>query len=256
MGLSHRLKWPDEFKLLTADRVSKGFNVVQIVAGLYPDMPPFDPRGANEAGFPWETNYARIRPEYFDAVDLRLKHLANAGIAPCLVGAWGYFMPWMGVEKTKQHWRYLIARYGALPIFWCAAGEANLPYYLVKGFPFDDREQVKSWTEVMRYIREIDPYHRPLSIHPTGLGKLSARGAVDDESLLDFDMLQTGHGMREVLAPTVKTVRESYAAKPTMPVINSEVCFEMLGDNIPAEIPRLMFWAIMLRRELVRAARF
>ena len=39
------------------------------------DMHAFDPRGANEAGFPWETNYARIRPEYFDAADQRLRHL-------------------------------------------------------------------------------------------------------------------------------------------------------------------------------------
>ncbi|PYJ02802.1 MAG: alpha-L-rhamnosidase [Verrucomicrobia bacterium] len=246
MGLCHRLQWPDEFKTLTADRAAKGFNVVQIVAGLYPDMPPFDPRGANEAGFPWDTNYARIRPEHFDAADRRLRHLVDSGITPCLVGAWGYFMPWMGVEKAKQHWRYLIARYGAYPVVWCAAGEANLPYYLVKGFPFDDREQVKGWTQVMRYIRETDPFRRPLSVHPTGLGRLSARGAVEDESLLDFDMLQTGHGMREVLQPTVKTVRASYAASPVIPVINSEVCYEMLGDNIPAEIPRLMFWASIM----------
>src|ERR1043166_8398214 len=246
MGLCHRLEWPDEFKTLTADRVTKGFNVVQIVAGLYPDMPPFDPRGANEAGFPWETNYTRIRPEYFDAADRRLEHLVDAGITPCVVGAWGYFMPWMGVDKAKQHWRYLIARYAALPVVWCAAGEANLPYYLTKGFPFDDRQQVKEWTQVMRHIRETDPFHRPLSIHPTGLGRLSARGAVEDEALLDFDMLQTGHGLREVLAPTVNTVRASYTAKPVMPVINSEVCYEMLGDNIPAEIPRLMFWASVL----------
>src|ERR1700722_8700699 len=54
MGLAKRLQWPDEFKALAADRVQKGFNVVQIVAGLYPDMPPFDKRGENEAGFPWE----------------------------------------------------------------------------------------------------------------------------------------------------------------------------------------------------------
>jgi len=31
-----------------------------------------------------------------------------------------------------------------------------------------------------------------------------------------------------------------------MPVLNSEVCFEQLGGEIPAEIPRLMFWASML----------
>ncbi|MBE3038947.1 MAG: DUF5060 domain-containing protein, partial [Chloroflexi bacterium] len=58
MGLTERLGWPDGFKALAADRKEKGFNVVQVVAGLYPDMPAFDPRGMNEAGFPWEKDYA------------------------------------------------------------------------------------------------------------------------------------------------------------------------------------------------------
>jgi hypothetical protein len=246
MGLCRRLRWPDEFAQLTDDRVGKGFTVVQIVAGLYPDMPPFDPRGANEAGFPWEEGYARIRPEYFDMADRRLYHLVESGIVPCIVGMWGYFLPWMGVERAKQHWRYLIARYGAWPVVWCIAGEANLPYYLTEGFPFDDREQVHGWTEVMRYVRDNDPWHRPISIHPTGLGRLTARGATDDESLLDFDMLQTGHGLWETLAPTVETMRRSRAAEPRMPVLNSEVSYEALMDRIPAEIVRLMFWTSML----------
>ncbi len=69
-----------------------------------------------------------------------MRYLVEQGFTPCIVGAWGYFMPWMGVEKMKAHWRYLIARYGALPVVWCAAGEANLPWYLAKGFPYDDRE--------------------------------------------------------------------------------------------------------------------
>ena len=99
MGLCQRLHWPDEFQQLAADRKAKGFNVIQIVAGLYPDMPAFDPRGANEAGFPWENDYARIRPEYFDAADQRLRYLVEQGFTPCIVGAWGYFMPWMGVDE-------------------------------------------------------------------------------------------------------------------------------------------------------------
>jgi len=52
MGLCKRLTWPDGFETLTADRVRKGFTMVQIVAGLYPDMEPFDDRGLNEAGDP------------------------------------------------------------------------------------------------------------------------------------------------------------------------------------------------------------
>src|SRR4051812_21086652 len=214
MGLCDRLKFPDDVKKLTADRKAKGFNVIQIVAGLYPDMPPFDPRGANEGGFPWEKEYARINPAYFDAADKRLQYLADEGFTPCIVGAWGYFMPWMGVDKMKQHWRYLIARYGAMPVVWCAAGEANLNWYLDKPFPVDDRKQVAQWTQVMRYIRETDPYHRPLTIHPTGLGRLSARHATDDVNLLDIDMLQTPHGQRDAVEPTLRTVQQSYADKP------------------------------------------
>ena len=44
MGLCQRLHWPDDFQQLAADRKAKGFSVIQIVAGLYPDMPAFDPR--------------------------------------------------------------------------------------------------------------------------------------------------------------------------------------------------------------------
>jgi len=38
MGLCKRLKWPEGFETLLADRVRKGFSVIQIIAGLYPDM--------------------------------------------------------------------------------------------------------------------------------------------------------------------------------------------------------------------------
>jgi hypothetical protein len=116
MGLCERLKWPEEFQTLTEDRLHKGFNVIQIVAGLYPDMAAFDPRGRNEAGFPWEAEYRRIRPEYFDRADDRLLYLVDRGMMPCIVGAWGYHLPWLGVDRMKKHWRYLVARYGALPV--------------------------------------------------------------------------------------------------------------------------------------------
>ncbi len=246
MGLCHRLRWPEEFQQLTADRKAKGFNVIQIVAGLYPDMFPFDPRGANEAGFPWETNYTSIRPEYFDEADKRLGYLVDQGLTPCLVGAWGYFMPWMGVAKMKAHWRYLIARYGAWPVVWCAAGEANLPWYLAKGFPYDDRQQVHDWTEVLRFIRATDPWHRPLTLHPTGIGPLTARHSTDDAGLLDFDMLQTPHGRAEAVPVTISTVRQSYGASPIMPVIDGEASYEMLSDSLPTEWTRRMFWVCLM----------
>ena len=242
MGLCDRLRWPDEFARLTADRAAKGFNVVQLVAGLYPDMPPFDPRGANEAGFPWERDYARIRPEFFDAVDRRLQHLVDAGITPCVVGMWGYYLPWMGQDRAQRHWRYLIARYGAMPVVWCVAGEANLPWYLSFGFPFDDRDQVRGWTRVMAYVRATDPFHRLVTIHPTAIQRYTARHATDDAALLDFDMLQTPHGQREAAVITLRAARDSYAATPVLPVVNGEASFERLMDRLPTEWTRSMFW--------------
>jgi hypothetical protein len=246
MGLCERLKWPDEFRVLATDRRTKGFTVIQIVAGLYPDMPAFDPRGKNESGYPWDDEYHSIRPEYFDRADLRLNELVDQGFVPCIVMAWGYHLPWLGPEKMKRHVRYVIARYGALPVVWCMAGEVNLPYYLEKGFPRGGEKQTKEWEGVIEYARTINGLGRLITVHPTGIEPLSGRLLFRNQNLLDFDMLQTGHGLREVLQPTIRALRASYATEPVKPVVNGEVCYEALLGKIPAEIPRLMFWTNML----------
>jgi hypothetical protein len=242
MGLCQRLHFPGEFAFLAADRIRKGFTVVQIVAGLYPDMPAFDPRGANEAGFPWLKDYRSINPAYFDMADLRLDYLVRAGLVPCLVGCWGYHLHWLGLEKMKQHWRYLIARYGAYPMVWCLAGEGVMPYYLSQDPKADSAAQKRGWTELARYVRQIDPYHHPVTIHPTS----AAHEQVEDPALLDFEMLQTGHDDRRSLPNTVFHVTRSYGLTPPMPVIDGEVCYEGIGEACRPEVQRLMFWACLL----------
>lgn len=242
MGLCRRLSWPGDFQVLTSNRVTKGFSAIQIVAGLYPDMPAFDERGMNEAGFPWEKDFARINPAYFDMADLRIHHLVQKGLVPCILGCWGYYLVWTGVEKMKQHWRYLVARYGAYPVVWCLAGEGIMPYYLSNEKEKDREFQKQGWTELAAYLREIDPYHHPISIHPTD----SARNQIEDVSLLDLDMLQTGHGDRRSIPNTVQKVTKSYASTPTLPVINSEVCYEGIGEACRQEVQRFMFWTCML----------
>lgn len=242
MGLCKRLQFPGEFQTLIADRVSKGFTVIQIVAGLYPDMDQFDERGANEAGFPWTTDYSRINPCYFEMADLRIDRLVQAGLVPCVVGCWGYFLPWMGIAKMRQHWRNLIARYGAYPVVWCLAGEGVMPYYLSETKEQDSAFQKKGWTELGRYVREIDPYHRLVTIHPGD----SARNTIEDPSVLDFDMLQTGHGDRGSIPNTIRLVTASRAQDPKMPVINGEVCYEGIGEACRQEVQRFMFWSCLL----------
>ena len=242
MSLCKRMSWPDDFQTLTADRVQKGFTMVQIVAGLYPDMEPFDARGANEAGFPWEPNFSRINPAYFDMADIRMQHLADHGLAACVVGFWGYFIPRMGMAKVKQHWRYLIARWGAYPVVWCLAGEGTMPYYLSKTKEQDAETQKHGLTELARYVRATDPRHHPITIHPSK----SARLCVDDPAVLDFDMLQTGHNDRQSVPNTIETVNHSLAATPRMPVLIGEVCYEGIAEASRQEVQRFMFWSALL----------
>jgi hypothetical protein len=242
MALCSRLSWPRDFKVLTADRVEKGFTVIQIVAGLYPDMPEFDPRGANEAGFPWTRDKSGINPAYFDVADRRIRHLTESGLSPCIVGCWGYFLSTWDEKTLRKHWRYIVARWGAYPVFWCLAGEGSMPYYLSKEKDRDSENQKRGWTELGRYVRGVDPFHRLVTIHPSS----NSRDTVLDPSVLDFEMLQTGHSDRSSIPNTIRQVTGSLARTPAMPVINSEVCYEGILEASREELQRLFFWACVL----------
>ncbi|QHW33768.1 DUF4038 domain-containing protein [Paenibacillus rhizovicinus] len=248
MALTNRLKWPADVKWLAQDRVDKGFTVIQVVMGLYPDMGPFDPRGANEGGQAWEPGFARINPAFFDAADPKIEWMVESGLLPCLVACWGYYLDFAGQDVIRKQWEYLIARYGAYPVAWCLAGEADMPYYQSDSFKNPELKKSyqarlrQEWTAIAAYVRETDPYGRLLTIHPTEYG----RNMVEDASILDLDMLQTGHGGYHSLEPTVKMVRDSVAREPRMPVINSEVNYEGIGGSSLQDVQRYVFWSCML----------
>ncbi|MBI2431878.1 MAG: DUF4038 domain-containing protein, partial [Candidatus Hydrogenedentes bacterium] len=238
MGLSTRLDWPDGFQWLAQDRIQKGFNVIQIIAGPYPDMDVWDPRGQSEAGFPFTENFASINPEHYNLADQKFAYLVESGLTPCIVGMWGYYLPQLGVDKIKRYWRYLIARYGAYPVVWCIAGEATMPYYLSENKDAEGAQQREGWTEVMRYVRDTDPFHNIITIHPTQFG----RDQVSEPELLSFDMLQTGHSDLETVPNVITTVRRSLEREPPMPVVNGEVNYEGILGRAWQNIQRLCFY--------------
>ncbi len=245
LGLCARFRWPEDFTLLTEDRVKKGFTVVQMTAGLNPVMDAFDKRSANEAGVPWEKDYARINPGFYELADLRIQHLVSEGIMPCIFACWGYNVLMMGLEKMKAHWRYLIARWGACPVTWSLAGEGSMAWFGSKDKPGDAAKQIDLLGEIAKYVRSADPYRRMLTVHPDA-GRGSGRKSISDPSLLDFDMLHTGHLQYRVLPHTINTLRWSVRQKPDMPVINGEVCYENAFDESPASFQRFLFWSCIL----------
>lgn len=109
---------------------------------------------------------------------------------PCILGCWGYHLPWLGTENMKLHWRYLIARWGALPVVWCASGEQAMPWYNSGNKPAETEQLRREWTEVIRFIRQTDPFRCLITTHP----RRNARDELLEPRLLDFEMQQTGHG--------------------------------------------------------------
>ena len=242
MGLSKRLTWPEDFKELTQDRKNKGFTTILLVAGLFPDMDLFDERGSNEGGFPWTEDCIQINPAFFDEADKRIDWLIQSGLRPCILGSWGYYISKMGVEKIQKHWKYIVARWGAMPVIWCLAGEAAMPYYLSSS-PMEDKEQqLTGWTHIGQYIKKLDPFSRLITIHPIEVG----RDEVTNEKFLDFNFLQAGHSGYKSISNMQSLIMQEKMRQPLMPILIGEVNYEGIIHNTQAEVQRLTFWSAIL----------
>ena len=235
-NLCKRLTWQG-FQELAADRKEKGFSVIQIVCGPYPDEGPFEPRWENEGGMPYKTrDFTVLNPDYFNYADRRLEHLVDAEMVPAIVGAWGRAdcdaMKAVGVEGLKRHWRYLIARYGAFPVVWILGGE----------LPDDVKWGTGTWGEIARYVREIDPYQHPISVH-SGSGR---RGNQGDDVVISYDMVGGNHDQNLAIHASLPIFQTAYEKDPPMPVLVGETCYEGHMQQGFEYIQRHIFWMYML----------
>jgi hypothetical protein len=235
-NLSKRMTW-EGFQELTADRKKKGFSVIQIVCGPYPDEGPFEPSWENEGGMPYKTqDFKVLNPDYFKYTDRRLEHLVDAEMVPAIVGAWGRAdcdaLKAVGAEGLKRHWRYLIARYGAYPVVWILGGELEN----------ETKWGVGVWAEIARYVREIDPYQHPITVH-SGSGR---RGEEGDNVVISYDMVGGSHDQEIAIHSALANFQAAYNVNPPMPVLVGETCYEGHMQQGFQYIQRHMFWMYML----------
>jgi hypothetical protein len=236
---------------LARKRKAEGYSVIQMVAGLFPEIPPLDEaRGKGDGRLPWNADWSELDLEYFAHMDKRVRIVLRAGLVPAIFGAWGYYLTTTGVPAMKRHWREIVARYAAYPVTWSVAGEATLPWYdllFTQESKPVEAELAAGWLEVAGYVRSIDPFRRPLSAHPSpGTGAYSTIDMFDDPAVIDYVLLQTGHWERRDYKASLDTLHRELERAPTRPVLNSEVCYEgIAGSNWP-DTQRFLFWTHML----------
>ena len=230
-GLCKRISW-EGFQQLSSDRKAKGFNVVHIVCGPYPDEPGMmQPSWENEGGMPYlDLAFSEVNPEYFRYADRRIEDLVDKGLTPAIVGGWGRAVnsvSAVGIDGFKRHLRNLVARYGAYPVVWIIGGET-----------------IKSqgpWYAAAQYLRSIEPYGRLLANHCTRL-----RDALEDHAVFDFDMHATGHNSWASVNHILNLTRKSFKNDPLKPFVSGESCYELHMQQNPAYLQRNQFWALML----------
>ncbi len=229
-GLCKRLTW-DGFQVLTADRKKKGFTVVQIVCGTYPDeLGLLKPSWENEGGMPYlKKDFSVVNPEYFKFADRRFQHLIDSGITPAIVGGWGRAVTLnaVGLSGYKRHYRNLVARYGAYPVVWILGGETQ--------------KNQGAWYEAAEYLNATDPFDRLLTNHSSHL-----RGAFDDFAVFDFDMDATGHRRWETASSAIAKAIKTVAMSPAKPYVSGESCYEQHMQGNFADLQRQQFWGLML----------
>ena len=122
---------------------------------------------------------------YQQELDRRMYYLADHGLVNALGLCW-FMSIEEGVEKYQNLARYIMARYGALPMVWTLAGEvggydkARQPFY------------VDEWRKVALYIRQRNSYAHPMTAHYTNERPFASY--YQDEDWMDFTLNQGGHG--------------------------------------------------------------
>ncbi|MBI5393740.1 MAG: glycoside hydrolase family 140 protein [Verrucomicrobia bacterium] len=208
----------EEADLYLRTRAEQRFTVIQAVV-----LAEFDGlRMPNAYGHLPLRNDDPTQPveEYFQHVDWVTKRANELGLWVGMLPTWGdkwnkrwgkgpeIFTP----QNARAYGEWLARRYRDAKIIWILGGDRAI--------------ETDAQREIIRAmaagLRAGDGGAHLITFHPSG-GKHSA-DMVHDEPWLDFDMIQSGHGEKNI-ANYDKLARD-YARAPTKPCMDAEPCYE------------------------------
>lgn len=173
----------------------------------------------------------RIEPEYWQKADRYIEYANQAGIVPVFGLAFSSGMDGLTLRQWRILWRYAIARYGAYAVTFLICGEYN------QAEAGDVNKRVPMVMELGRFIKELDPYKRAMTVHPWWY-KGDKRQAWNG-SWYDFIMLQGAH---VEIPPEHSLYYEAY--KFNKPVLESECRYEGIHGFTADDVREVAYRAI------------
>lgn len=234
--LLHRLNL-EESELYLRTRAAQSFNVIQTVllaefSGVTTNNASGrTPLHMNEDGQPDPARPDTDGPySYWDHVDAVLELTRSHGIYAALLPTWGdkFNLKWgkgpeiFTPENAYTYGRWLGERYGKHPqVIWVLGGDRALETKLHFDITASMVEGLKQGGAVQL-----------MTFHPPGCESSSRQ--FHDEPWLDFNMIQSGHGEREITND--RRVQQDYDREPAKPTLDAEPCYEDIPVGFRGEL--------------------
>jgi hypothetical protein len=235
--MCHRLN-REEVETFINTRSQQGYNVLQVVAlaefegirepNRYGDYPLNNEDPTQLAITPGNDPTNAYQYDYWDHVDFIINKAAERGIYIGLLPTWGDKVtkmwgagPVVFNEKNAELYGSILAKRYAKNwnIIWILGGDRPA-VYKNDNRQGDDRA---IWRAMAKGIEDTLGKEAFITYHPSG-GSTSTSSYIHDESWLDMNAFQSGHGARETDA--WNWVIRDLAMKPEKPTLDMEPCYE------------------------------
>ena len=238
----HRLTREEAVQFINV-RAEQGFNVLQVVGlaefdgirkpNRYGDWPLNNEDPTQLLITPGADPSNAYQYDYWDHVYFIIKTAGEKGIYIGLLPTWGDKVtpswgdgPTIFNEKNAAIYaRALAERYsGQKNIIWILGGDRPALYKSNRAQgtekEYDDRPLWRAMATAIEGVLGKDAF---ITYHPSG-GKYSTSQYLQEESWLDMDAFQSGHGSRE--ADAWNWVMRDLAVAPDRPTLDMEPCYE------------------------------
>lgn len=240
--LFHRLTREEAIRFLDV-RKEQGFNVIQAVAlaeinGLrtpnrYGDYPLNNEDPTQLLVTPGKDATNAYQYDYWDHVDFVIDEAAKRGLYIGLLPTWGDKVAHLwgegpivfNAQNAETYGRILADRYSdRWNILWVVGGDRPPVYKSSKEDgekPYDDRPV---WRAMVKGIEGVLGGDAFITYHPSGGDKNSTSKYLHEDSWLDMNAFQSGHGARET--KIWDWIAVDFARKPQKPTMDMEPCYE------------------------------
>ncbi len=223
-------------------RSEQGFNVLQAVAlaefngirqaNRYGDFPLNNEDPTQLLVTPGNNPENAYEYDYWDHVDFIINKAAEKGIYIGLLPTWGDKVtkmwgdgPVIFNEQNAEVFGNILARRYAKQwnIIWILGGDRPAVYKRKVNGAEVEGNDVSLWRAMAKGIEDVLGKDAFITYHPSG-GAIRTSSYIQNESWMDMNAFQSGHGSRE--SEPWKWVTEDLALKPTKPTLDMEPCYE------------------------------